>query len=109
MRCVPRTGSEATKCPSSKEGACRSRPVFVSALREHCQFLLTVCGHPLHYTAIARIIRNQTFLRPTERQVLNALMVLQAQGVVRRTFVGVYESTVGYTSTGLKAPFALSA
>ena len=109
MRCVPRTGSEATRCPSSEDGACHSRPEFVSALREHCQLLLTVYEHPLHYTAIARIIREHTILRPTERQVLNALMVLQAQGVVGRTFVGVYESTIGYSSIGRKPPSALPA
>ena len=61
-----------------------------SALRDCCHILLRVSEHPLHYSAISRIIGEQTSLRPTDRQVLGALRTLEGQGVVRRVSLGVY-------------------
>ncbi len=70
-----------------------------SDLQDCCLLLLRVSRHRLHYTAIARLIREQTSLTPTDRQVIAALRVLASEGIVTRTSRGVYESTTDPSPT----------
>ena len=87
----------------------RSKRATSLAVRDSCQLLLKVSEHPLHYSAIARIIREQSPLRPTERQVLGALRVLESRGIVRRTTVGVYTSATAPSPAGPDRPHVVPA
>ena len=61
-------------------------------LRVSCQRLLGALGHPVHYGILACIIQAHTGLKPTKMQVISALKVLRAEGLVRRVRAGVYEA-----------------
>jgi hypothetical protein len=88
-------------------GGMRKASNRTSAFRDCCIILLRVSERPLHYSAISRIIREQTSLRPTERQVLGALRTLEGKGIVRRVSLGVYKfsaETSSVSETQSSAP-----
>src|SRR3990170_2238441 len=98
----PAPRSERSSGPCCK--ACERR-VAALALRNSCLVLLRVAERPVHYATVARLIREQTRLKPSERQVLGALRVLESRGDVRRASRGVYEC-VARTSPSTRRPAA---
>ena len=71
----------------------RTRRRDSDALREACLGLLVQLGHPVHHAILVGIVRANTRLTPSRRQVLFILSKLLAEGRVERTRAGVYRAT----------------
>ena len=71
----------------------RTRRRDSDALREACLHLLVQLGHPVYHGILVGMVRANTRLTPSRRQVLFVLSKLRAEGRVERTRAGVYRAT----------------